>query len=92
MIRTFLTGMDQYLRMFIYSETLKLSRGLVADIVGRTPNLSDAQKNTIFRDYSNNNLASAVNEFFGSLDNYQNMVHTRPILRAINTLPKKPIP
>ncbi|WP_375201725.1 hypothetical protein [Hyphococcus sp.] len=89
MIRTFLTGMDQYLRMFIYSETLKLSRGLVADIVGRTPNLSDAQKTTIFRDYSNNNLAGAVNEFFNSVDNYQYAVHTRPILRAINTLPRK---
>ncbi len=89
MIRTFLTGMDQYLRMFVYSETLKLSRGLVADIVGRTPNLSDAQKNTIFRDYSNNNLAAAVNEFFRSVDNYQYAVHTRPILRAINSLPKK---
>ncbi len=89
MIRTFLTGMDQYLRMFVYSETLKLSRGLVADIVGRTPNLSDAQKNAIFRDYSSNNLAVAVNEFFRSVDNYQYAVHTRPILRAINSLPKK---
>ena len=89
MIRTFLTGMDQYLRMFVYSETLKLSRGLVADIVGRTPNLSDAQKNAIFRDYSSNNLGAAVNEFFRSVDNYQYAVHTRPILRAINTLPKK---
>jgi hypothetical protein len=89
MIRTFLTGMDQYLRMFVYSETLKLSRGLVADIVGRTPNLNDAQKTAIFRDYSNNNLAAAVNEFFRSVDNYQYAVHTRPILRAINSLPKK---
>ncbi|MEO1136136.1 MAG: hypothetical protein AAFW68_05930 [Pseudomonadota bacterium] len=89
MIRTFLTGMDQYLRMFVYSETLKLSRGLVADIVGRTPNLNDAQKNAIFRDYSNNNLAAAINEFFRSVDNYQYAVHTRPILRAINSLPKK---
>ena len=89
MIRTFLTGMDQHLRMFVYSETLKLSRGLVADIVGRTPNLNDAQRNAIFRDYSNNNLAAAVNEFFRSVDNYQYAVHTRPILRAINSLPKK---
>jgi len=89
MIRTFLTGMDQYLRMFVYSETLKLSRGLVADIVGRTPNLNDAQKNAIFRDYSSNNLGVAINEFFRSVDNYQYAVHTRPILRAINSLPKK---
>ncbi len=89
MIRTFLTGMDQHLRMFVYSETLKLSRGLVADIVGRTPNLNDAQKNAIFRDYSTNNLGAAINEFFRSVDNYQYAVHTRPILRAINSLPKK---
>ena len=89
MIRTFLTGMDQYLRMFVYSETLKLSMGLVSDIVGRTPNLTDAQRNTIFRDYSQNNLGVALNEFFRSVDNYQYAVHTRPILRAINTLPKK---
>ena len=35
------------------------------------------------------NLAGAVNEFFNSVDNYQYAVHTRPILRAINTLPRK---
>ncbi|MEZ5893498.1 MAG: hypothetical protein R3C58_10225 [Parvularculaceae bacterium] len=89
MIRTFLTGMDQYLRMFVYTETLKLSTGLVSDIVGRTPNLTDAQRNAIFRDYSQNNLGAALNEFFRSIDNYQYAVHTRPILRAINSLPKK---
>ncbi|MBT8473240.1 MAG: hypothetical protein HKN14_06935 [Marinicaulis sp.] len=89
MIRTFLTGMDQYLRMFLYSETLKLSQGLVTDIVGRTPNLTDAQKNTIFNDYSQNNLRVALQEFFRSIDGYQYAVHTKPILRAINSLPKK---
>ncbi|MHA7872506.1 MAG: hypothetical protein ACX939_09175 [Hyphococcus sp.] len=89
MIRTFLTGMDQYLRMFIFGETLKLSSGLVSDIVSRTPNLTDAQRNTIYRDYSQNNLRVALQEFFRSVDNYQYAVHTRPILRAINSLPKK---
>ncbi|MEM8937683.1 MAG: hypothetical protein AAGC77_14900 [Pseudomonadota bacterium] len=89
MIRTFLTGMDQYLRMFVFGETLKLSTGLVADVVGRTPNLSDAQRNQIFRDYSQNNLRNALGEFFRSIDNYQYAVHTRPILRAIGSLPKK---
>ncbi|GJL95532.1 MAG: hypothetical protein DHS20C05_19370 [Hyphococcus sp.] len=89
MIRTFLTGMDQHLRTFIYSETLKLSMGLVTDIVARTPNISDAQRNTIFKDYSQNNLGHALHEFFRSVDNYQYAVHTRPILRAINSLPKK---
>ncbi len=89
MIKTFLTGMDQHLRMFIFGETLKLSSGLVTDIVGRTPNLTDAQRDTIYKDYSQNNLRHALHEFFRSVDNYQYAVHTRPILRAINSLPRK---
>lgn len=89
MIRTFLTGMDNYLRMFIYGETLKLTNGLVSDIVRRAPNLTDAQRNAIYKDYSQNNLAHALNEFFRSVDGYQYAVHTRPILRAVNSLPKK---
>lgn len=89
MIRTFLTGMDQHLRMFIFSESLKLSMGLVTDVVGRAPNLSDAQRDKIFKDYSQNNLQHALHEFFKSIDNYQYAVHTRPILRAVNSLPKK---
>ncbi len=89
MIRTFLTGMDQYLRMFVFSESLKLSMGLVTDVVGRAPNLSDAQRDQIFKDYSQNNLQHALHEFFKSIDNYQYAVHTRPILRAVNSLPKK---
>jgi len=89
MIRTFLTGMDQHLRMFIYGETLKLSSGLVTDVVSNTPNLTDAQRNTIYQNYSQNNLRHALHEFFRSVDNYQYAVHTRPILRAINSLPKK---
>lgn len=89
MIRTFLTGMDNYLRMFIYGETLKLTNGLVSDVVRRTPNLTDAQRNEIYKDYSQNNLAHALNEFFRSVDGYQYAVHTRPILRAVNSLPKK---
>lgn len=89
MIRTFLTGMDQHLRHFIYGETLNLTVGLVTDVVRRAPNLTDAQRNAIFRDYSQNNLSHALGEFFRSIDNYQYAVHTRPIFRAINSLPKK---
>ena len=89
MIRTFLTGMDNYLRMFIYGETLKLTNGLVSDIVRRAPNLTDAQRSAIYKDYSRNNLAHALNGFFRSVDGYQYAVHTRPILRAVNSLPKK---
>ncbi|MEM6914356.1 MAG: hypothetical protein AAF511_10310, partial [Pseudomonadota bacterium] len=39
MIRTFLTGMDQHLRMFLFGETLKLSTTLVGDVIGRAPGL-----------------------------------------------------
>ena len=89
MIRTFLTGMDQYLRMFIYGETLKLTTDVVTEVVRRAPNLSDAQRNAMFKDYSENNLGHALHAFFRSVDSYQYAVHTRPILRAINSLPKK---
>ncbi|MEM9495780.1 MAG: hypothetical protein AAGA09_07230 [Pseudomonadota bacterium] len=89
MIRTFLTGMDPYLRMFMFGETLKLSTGLVQDIIQRTPNLSDAQRNDIVKTYTENNLARATRAFFQSIDQYQYAVHTRPIFRAINSLPKK---
>ena len=89
MIRTFLTGMDPYLRMFMFGETLKLSTGLVHDIVQRTPNLSSSQRDAIAKDYSENNLNHALHGFFHSIDQYQYAVHTRPIFRAINSLPKK---
>ncbi len=89
MIRTFLTGMDQYLRMFMYGETLKLSMNLVGDVIKRAPNLTDAQRNSLFQDYSENNMGPAVREFFRSIDSYQYAVHTRPIYRAIGSLPKR---
>jgi hypothetical protein len=89
MIRTFLTGMDQNLRMFMYGETLKLSMGLVADLVGRAPGLSEQQRQALFRDYSQNNMGHALREFFKSVDAYQYAVHTRPIYRAIGSLPKR---
>ena len=89
MIRTFLTGMDQYLRMFIFGETLKLTKDLVTDVVRRAPNLTDAQRNAMFKDYSENNLGHALQAFFRSIDSYQYAVHTRPIFRAINSLPRK---
>jgi hypothetical protein len=88
MIRTFLTGMDQYLRMFLYGETLKLSMTLVTDIIGRAP-ISDAQRQALFRDYSEKNLGAALREFFKAVDSYQYQVHTRPIYRAIGSLPKR---
>jgi len=88
MIRTFLTGMDQYLRMFMYGETLKLSMSLVSDVIGRAP-ISDAERQALFRDYSEKNMGYALREFFKSIDAYQYAVHTRPIYRAIGSLPKR---
>ena len=89
MIRTFLTGMDQHLRMFMYGETLKMSVNMVTDLIGRAPGLSDEQRQSLWQDYSENNLGLALREFFTSVDQYQYAVHTMPILRAIQTLPKK---
>ena len=89
MIRTFLTGMDDHLRMFMFGETLKLSTTITSDLIGRVPNLSDDQRQALWADYSENNLIAALREFFGSLDRYQHVVHTLPIYRAISTLPKK---
>ncbi|HBS34740.1 MAG TPA: hypothetical protein DEA50_06645 [Parvularcula sp.] len=88
MIRTFLTGMDQYLRMFMYGETLKLSMNLVSDVITRAP-INDQQRQALFRDYSENNMGHALREFFKSIDAYQHAVHTRPIYRAIGSLPKR---
>ena len=88
MIRTFLTGMDQYLRHFMFGETLKLSMNLVTDVIQRAP-MTDPQRQALFRDYSQNNMGAALREFFKSIDSYQYAVHTRPIYRAIGSLPKR---
>lgn len=89
MIRTFLTGVDPYLRMFMFGETLKLSMNIVTDLIGRTPGLSDQQRQSLFRDYSENNMGYTLKEFFKSIDSYQHQVHTYPIYRAIGSLPKR---
>ncbi|MBI1364588.1 MAG: hypothetical protein GC153_01350 [Alphaproteobacteria bacterium] len=89
MIKTFLTGMDEYLRRFMYGESLKLTMNLVTDLIGRAPGLSDQQRQQLFRDYSENNMGFALREFFKAIDSYQYAVHTRPIYRAIASLPKR---
>ncbi|MEM9169806.1 MAG: hypothetical protein AAGC56_09135 [Pseudomonadota bacterium] len=89
MIRTFLTGMDQYLRMYMYSETVKLSMNLVSDVIKRAPSLTDSQREALFQDYSSSTMGATVQEFFRAIDNYQYAVHTRPIYRAIGSLPKR---
>ncbi|GGY42459.1 hypothetical protein [Parvularcula lutaonensis] len=89
MIRTFLTGMDAHLRMFLFGETLKLSSHLVADVIGRAPGMNDQQRAQLMQDYSEGNLANALKAFFTSIDQFQYHVHTMPILRAVSVLPKK---
>jgi len=89
MIKTFLTGMDEYQRRFIYGESLKLSVNIASEVIGAAPNLTEAQRESLFRNYSENNMRLALSEFFKSVDGYQYAVHTRPIYRAIGSLPKR---
>ena len=89
MIRTFLTGMDEYQRRFLYGEVLKLTMGVTSDVVSSAPNLTDAQREDLLRRYSQGNLRHALGEFFKSVDAYQYAMHTRPIYRAIGSLPKR---
>lgn len=89
MIKTFLTGMDAQLRMFLFGETLKLSSYVVGDLIGQAPGLSEGQRAKLRQDYSERNLSEALRAFFGAIDQYQFLAHTAPILRAIQTLPKK---
>ena len=89
MIRTFLTGMDQHLRMFLFGETLKLSSHVVHDLIGQAPGLSDGQRAKLRQDYSERALTEALRAFFGAVDRYQYLAHTAPILRAVQSLPKK---
>lgn len=89
MIRTFLTGMDQHLRMFLFGETLKLSHHLVGDVIGRAPGMNDQQRAQLMEQYSQTSLANALNAFFTSIDQFQYQVHTLPILRAVGALPKQ---
>ncbi|MEL7029112.1 MAG: hypothetical protein AAGL49_07830, partial [Pseudomonadota bacterium] len=88
MIRTFITGMDGNLRMFLFSETLKLTFNLLSDIVSNLPDLTMEQKQRLFEEYSENNLTQALIQFFKSVDGYQHAMHTLPIFRAIQNLPK----
>ena len=89
MIRTFLTGIDPYLRMFMFGETLKLASGLVGDVISKAPNLTPDQRQRMFEEYSQSTMTPVLREFFRSLDGYQQAVHTAPIYRAVQMLPKK---
>lgn len=89
MIRTFLTGIDPYLRLFMFGETLKLTTNLAADLIGKAPNMTEEQRQRMFQDYSDNTMIPVMREFFRTMDAYQHAVHTAPIFRAVQMLPKK---
>jgi len=88
MIHTLVRGIDPDLRYHYFTETLRLSRFLVQDIVKAVPGISDAERQKFIQRYSEDNLSHALGAFFERLDHYSRRVHTEPILRAVDNLPK----
>jgi hypothetical protein len=88
MVHTLVRGIDPDLRYQIFSETLRLTTFLVQDIVKSVPNMSESARQSFIRKYSEDNLAAALAAFFDRIDLYQRRVHTEPILRAIDNLPR----
>lgn len=88
MIHTLVRGIDPDLRYQYFSESLKLTRYLVQDVVKSVPGLSETQRAAFIQRYSEDNLASALSSFFDRLDQYSRHVHTEPILRAVDNLPR----
>jgi hypothetical protein len=88
MIHTLVRGIDPDLRYHYFTETLRLTRYLVQDVVKNVPGLSEQQRAQFIQRYSEDNLSSALGSFFERLDQYSRQVHTDPILRAIDNLPR----
>ena len=88
MVHTLIGGIDPELRYQIYNETLKLTRYLVADVVGSIKGLGETDRQKLIRSYSEDKLTIAIGSFFERIEDYQQRVHTQPILRAIDVLPK----
>ncbi len=88
MIHTLVRGIDPDLRYHYFTETLRLSRFLVQDIVKAAPGISDTERQKFIQRYSEDNLSHALGSFFERLDQYSRRVHTEPILRAVDNLPK----
>lgn len=88
MIHTLVRGIDPDLRYHYFTETLRLSRFLVQDIVKAVPGISEAERQKFIQRYSEDNLSHALGSFFDRLDQYSRRVHTEPILRAVDNLPK----
>ncbi len=88
MIRTFLTGVDPYLRMFMFGETLKLGMNIVTDLIGRAP-LSDSQRQHLVPRLQREQHGLRAEGILQVGRCYQYQVHTYPIYRAIGSLPKR---
>lgn len=88
MIYTFLTGIDRDFRQYLFLETLRLTHHLIADLISDLPGLDNAQKQKLFDQYSEANLNQALGTFFLKVEEYQQAVHTTPIIRALHTLPR----
>jgi hypothetical protein len=88
MVHTLVRGIDPDLRYTIFNETLKLTNYLVQDVVKSVPGMNDATRTSFIKKYSQENLAQALGAFFERIDLYQRRVHTEPILRAIDNLPR----
>lgn len=88
MIHTFMTGIDRDFRLYLFIETLKLTHQLVADLISGLPSISKEQKQKLFNHYGEENLSAALMAFFQKIEEYQMVVHTAPIFRAVHTLPR----
>lgn len=88
MIYTFLTGIDRDFRQYLFLETLRLTHHLIADLISDLPGLDKRQKQKLFEQYSEANLNQALGVFFHKIEEYQQAVHTTPIIRALHTLPR----
>lgn len=88
MIYTFLTGIDRDFRQYLFLETLRLTHHLIADLISDIPGLDNKQKQKLFDQYSEANLNQAMGTFFLKVEEYQQAIHTTPIIRALHTLPR----
>jgi hypothetical protein len=88
MVHTLVRGIDPDLRYQFFNETLRLTSFLIQDVVKSVPGLSEADKDKFIKRYSEENLSSALAAFFERVDAYQRQVHTEPILRAVDNLPR----
>lgn len=88
MVHTLVRGIDPDLRYHFFMETLKLSRSLVSEVVQSIRGLKESDQARYIAKFSEENLSVALAAFFRRIDEYQQEVHTDPILRALDSLPR----